>query len=114
MIHGKLVRDNIPGIVRSEGYTPEVVKLTDAEFSVALIEKLREEIDELDEVISASRRYHSDCRDTIADEVADILEVLDHIMNDIGLDHADIARRRMRKLAEKGGFVDKTYLVRVS
>ena len=114
MIHGKLVRDNIPGIIRDDGYTPDVIKLTNEEFSAALIEKLREETDELDEMVSASKGTDRDCSGMIADEIADILEVLDYIICDMELDSVEINQRRERKLGMKGGFVDKLYLVRVS
>ena len=114
MIHGKLVRDNIPGIIKGSGNTPEVIQLTNEEFSVALIEKLREETDELDEMVSVSKNSDNDCSDMIADEIADIMEVLDYIIYDMGLDLADVNRRRKRKLGTKGGFVNKLYLVRVS
>jgi len=111
MIHGKLVRDNIPSIIRAAGQSPYVIKLTQREFSIALVEKLKEEVDEFTNVVAASKR--SDFDGQAADEIADMLEVICCIMYDMGLDQNDVEQRRVKKLAEKGGFDNRTYLVRV-
>ena len=46
-MHGKLVRDRIPEIIRSTGRTPEVRVLDGEELREALLSKLEEETCEL-------------------------------------------------------------------
>jgi predicted house-cleaning noncanonical NTP pyrophosphatase (MazG superfamily) len=92
---GKLVRDNIPDIIRASGRTPRVTTLAAGPYRVALRDKLREEVDEL----IAARTV-----DAVIEEAADILEVLTAIAAEHGVTLDDILDAAQRKRAEAGGF----------
>ena len=63
-VYNKLVRDNIPDLIRENGETPVIRTLDDGEYAACLAEKLREEVEEF-------------LADSNLDELSDILEVLE-------------------------------------
>ena len=87
----KLVRDNIPSIIRANGETPYTRILSDEEYLVALDEKLQEEVAEYLEANDLT-------------EIADILEVLRAIAVARGLAFEQIEVIRKEKLDKRGGF----------
>ncbi len=95
--YGKLVRDRIPDIIRSEGYTPRVRILEEVEYISELNRKLREETEE----------YLSDDN---PEEIADILEVIEAICAAKGYTQEQIETIKAQKKAERGGFEKKLYL----
>ena len=98
--YNKLVRDNIPQIIRHQGYTPIIRSLDSDEYFEALNQKLSEELAEyLD-------NYH-------IEELADIIEVVYAIVRHKGLSIDEFENIRGKKLYERGGFNDKLYLVEV-
>jgi predicted house-cleaning noncanonical NTP pyrophosphatase (MazG superfamily) len=89
---GKLVRDRIPEIIRASGKEP-LVRVADAEvFRDLLRDKLVEEVDEF----LAS--------DGDLEELADILEVVLALADDLGAGPAQLEEMRAAKAAERGGF----------
>ena len=66
-IFNKLVRDNIPEIIKSKNETPFIRILSDNEYKRELFRKLTEECNE---VISTSKK------DELLEELADVLEVV--------------------------------------
>lgn len=98
----KLVRDRIPEIIRENGEMPVARNLTDEhEFIQELKRKLLEEVSEfLDS-------------DNSAEELADIMEVLNALLYALGLNRQTIEDLRLQKQKEKGGFRDRTFLERV-
>jgi predicted house-cleaning noncanonical NTP pyrophosphatase (MazG superfamily) len=94
----KLVRDNIPDIIRSNGETPETRVLNEAEYLAALDTKLREEVDE-----------YLEANDL--DEIADILEVLRAIAVARGSSYEQIELVRVEKLNKRGGFEEHISLI---
>jgi predicted house-cleaning noncanonical NTP pyrophosphatase (MazG superfamily) len=92
---GKLVRDKIPQIIRSNGQEPIVYVASAAEYAARLREKLTEEVAEF----LAS--------DNDPEELADILEVLFALAEQVGTDAQHLEKLRAAKAEERGGFADR-------
>ncbi len=97
MKYNKLVRDGIPAHIRSKGEAVICHVADDAEYWVKLKEKLLEEVQEFQ-------------KDETADEIADILEVLDAIVEHKGFAWADIERLQGEKAAKRGRFKERIIL----
>ena len=100
MSYNKLVRDNIPNIIREKGDEPITTILTDDEYIIELERKLLEECNEVIESSGASR----------INELADVLEVLIAIAEFQGNNFDDILSARNEKKLERGAFNKKIYL----
>jgi len=100
MICKKLVRNNVPEIIRAKGQTPVVRILDDNKYREALNYKLQEEVAEyLD--------------DNCIEELCDILEVVYSIAKTIGHSVDDIEAARQKKNIENGVFSNKLFLEKV-
>ncbi|WP_031168045.1 nucleoside triphosphate pyrophosphohydrolase [Streptosporangium roseum] len=97
---GKLVRDRIPEIIRAHGTEPVVTVLGEADYREALLEKLFEESAELRGAAVTE----------VAEEIADVLEVLRAIAKVHGHEWADIEKVAEAKRAERGAFLERVYL----
>ena len=95
----KLIRDRLPEIMRGQGLAVFDRRLDDAEFVVALGEKLVEEAHEA--------RLASPGE--IAGELADVLEVVHALAQVHGLSLQDVEAARQAKRAERGGFDARVY-----
>lgn len=93
----KLVRDNIPAIIRKNGEVPQTRILNEREYLAALDEKLKEEIAE-----------YLDANDL--DELADVLEVVRAILVARGSSYDEIEKIRLQKFTRRGGFSDRISL----
>ncbi len=91
----KLVRDNIPATIESKGEAVELVRLKGDALLHALKEKL---VEEALEVVDASDS------DSIVEELADLLEVVEGVESVLGIDRATVERVRRRKRDARGGF----------
>ena len=107
-VFNKLVRDNIPNIIKSHGEESVVRVLEEDEYKVELYKKLLEEVNE---VINAEDKI------AILEELADVLEVLRSIaeFNNKNLD--DVIEIADNKRIKRGGFekrlfLEKTYFPR--
>ncbi len=89
--YNKLVRDNVPEMIKKEKKTPKFHVANESEYWDKLKEKLNEEVGEF--LINDSQ-----------DEFADILEVLDTIHEFKNFDRKKIEKRRKAKLKLKGPF----------
>lgn len=98
---GKLVRDNIPAIIRASGRSARVRELDEQAYMGALHEKLIEEIAEL---------RMSDSANAVAEEAADVLEVLISLAALYGHSLDDILRVAQQKRADRGGFQRRLWL----
>jgi predicted house-cleaning noncanonical NTP pyrophosphatase (MazG superfamily) len=92
---GKLVRDKIPQIIRSKGQEPVMYVADTEEYHIRLRDKLREEVEEF----LAS--------DNDREELADILEVLYALANQVGTDQQQLEKLRAAKAEKRGGFADR-------
>jgi predicted house-cleaning noncanonical NTP pyrophosphatase (MazG superfamily) len=97
---GKLVRDKIPAIIRERGGDPVVTVLGEVDYRRALLEKLFEESTELSEASATE----------VAEEIADVLEVLRAIARVHGHEWRDIEKVAEVKRAERGAFLERIYL----
>lgn len=94
----KLVRDYIPEIIEKNGQTACVTVLGDEEYKKALEEKLKEEVNE----------YISD---NSVEELADILEVLDAILQFRNISWEDVMDTKKKKKEQRGGFDKRLFLI---
>ncbi|TKK87241.1 phosphoribosyl-ATP pyrophosphohydrolase [Herbidospora galbida] len=97
---GKLVRDRIPDIIRLGGEEPTVSVLGADAYREALQDKLAEEAGELAEATGAE----------VAEELADLLEVLRAIADVHGHSWHDVERVAAEKRARRGAFTERFYL----
>ena len=92
-IYNKLVRDNIPDIIRSDNEKPVTRILTDAEYERELYRKLAEECKEV---------YRAEDNDEACKELADVLEVIRAIANVKGKSLEDIIKLADDKRNKRG------------
>ncbi|MGM5484416.1 MAG: nucleoside triphosphate pyrophosphohydrolase [Nanobdellota archaeon] len=95
MKNDKLVRDNIPEIIKNEGKVPKTHKAPDDEYKHKLKAKLKEEVDEFLE-------------EPKGEELADILEVV-YALRDF-YQIKDLEKLRKEKAEERGSFREKIVL----
>lgn len=88
----KLVRDNIPDIIRATGQKPITEVVDGDEYLAALNDKLREEVGEWLE------------SDGDGEELADILEVMRALAEHHGMDWLQIENLRFDKAHVRGSF----------
>lgn len=97
-VYNKLVRDNIPEIIASNGGKADVRLLSDEEYIVCLEAKLDEEVGE----------YH---RDKTPEELADILEVVYALAATTGCSREQLLEIYQQKHDARGGFEKKLFLI---
>ena len=102
--YNKLVRDNIPLIIKSSGKECETRILNRDEYLVELKKKLIEESTELYEANSVEEKI---------EELADIYEVLETILKEEKIDLKEVNKIRIHKNMDKGAFEKKVYLKNV-
>lgn len=91
----KLIRDQLPAIMRAQGLAVFERRLDEAEFVAALKDKLLEEAQEAHEASSSAE---------LAEELADVLEVVHALASASGVSLDDVEACRQAKRAERGGF----------
>ncbi len=100
--YNKLVRDNIPDIIRSNGETPVTKILDNTEYKKELEAKLNEEYLEVLESSGKSR----------IEELGDMLEVIKALaeLENSSLD--EVIEARKEKCLKRGGFSKRIYLIK--
>lgn len=101
----KLIRDNIPDIIKSEGLTPVIYYLNNEDFETELFYKLREETQEVIE----ARFNHKEA----IKELADVYEVMVSLARVMGYSINDIENEAEIKRELKGGFIERIYLTSI-
>lgn len=99
-VYNKLVRDNIPEIIRNNNETPIIKTLSNDEYLRELKSKLQEEVDEFLE------------SNDIA-ELADILEVVDALSAANNSSLNEIMDIKIQKAEKNGKFENKIFLIEV-
>jgi predicted house-cleaning noncanonical NTP pyrophosphatase (MazG superfamily) len=98
-IYNKLVRDKIPQVIEASGSKCDI-RIADKEEHYELLEaKLQEEVGEFLE-------------DKNLEELADVMEVLFGLAENLGYSEEDLIRKREEKRAERGGFKEGIVLER--
>ena len=100
-IFNKLVRDNIPEIIASNGDESFTRLLEDDEYKIELYKKLLEEANEIIE---------SEETNTTLEELADVLEILKAIAELNGKKLEDIIETANQKRLKRGGFQKRIFL----
>ena len=100
IIYNKLVRDNIPEIIKNSGKECDIEILSDEDYLKMVDAKLDEELAE----------YH---KEQNLEELADLLEVLYAASNARGYSVEDLEVCRIKKRKERGGFEKKILLKEV-
>jgi len=100
MKYNKLVRDQIPEIIRGKGKKPVTAVAKDNEYYVRLKKKLEEEVYEF-------------FQSNNSEELADILEVVYAIAKTRGISVDNLEKIRIRKRTERGGFEKRLVLYEV-
>ena len=101
-IFNKLVRDNIPDIIASNGEESVTRILTDEEYEAALYKKL---LEETNEVISSKSSGET------LEELADVLEILMSIASKLnGKTLDDVLKIAAQKKLKRGGFEKRIFL----
>jgi predicted house-cleaning noncanonical NTP pyrophosphatase (MazG superfamily) len=95
--YNKLIRDNIPKIMKGKEVKYEIHIAKKKEYVEKLIEKVSEELEEFIE---------NPCEE----EMADILEVLETLSKVYGLEQQKITEIKEEKKKKRGGFTKKIIL----
>ena len=98
MVYNKMVRDKIPQIIKDQGEVPHIRILSDAEYSEALDQKLKEETGEF----FAEKNL---------EELADILEVVYAQAENLGFTKEELHVCYERKHKKRGGFHNRVFLI---
>ncbi len=98
--YNKLVRDNIPDIIRKNGEEPIVEILDDVQYKRLLSMKLLEEVNEYIE-------------DENIEELADVYEVFLAILKSRGIEMSEVEKMALEKRNKRGAFDKKIYLKQV-
>lgn len=102
-VYNKLVRDNIPDIIKSKGEIPVTKILDDDTYKIELEKKLYEEYQEVLEATGEER----------AEELADMIEIIKNLAKLEGKSLQDIAYIAEVKNKKRGSFEQKIFLEKV-
>jgi len=98
MRYDKLVRDKIPAIIEAQGKIANIRTLDSAEYASCLERKLDEEVQE----------FH---KDKNLEELADILEVVYALTENMGYTKDELIEAYEKKHDERGGFSERILLI---
>lgn len=104
IVYDKLVRDNIPEIIQSNGDEPYFRILNDEEYWEYLLKKDNEELEEVKTSTSLEERKQ---------ELADKLELIRAMAEFNGFTLQDIINEADRKKEKRGGFQKRLLLEKV-
>lgn len=105
--YDKLVRDDIPAVVREDGNRPITRRVDGDAYERYLAAKLVEEATEYAEALESNEA------DPVA-ELADVHAVLDAIVEASAATPTDVRERRDAKASARGGFEDGIVLERIA
>lgn len=98
--HNKLVRDNIPDIIETNGQSAKTVILDDEKYTAALEKKLKEET-----------REYLQSKELM--ELADILEVVEALAKNQGSSFDEVLELKKQKQEKNGAFDKRIFLISV-
>lgn len=100
-VHNKLVRDNIPEIIRNDGHVPVTRILGEQERLPAALDKVVEEAQEL-----------KDSKGELS-EFADVSAILEAAVKAAGYTIEQVEQAKQQKKVDRGGFEDWIFLEKV-
>ncbi|OGF23911.1 hypothetical protein A3H66_03045 [Candidatus Falkowbacteria bacterium RIFCSPLOWO2_02_FULL_45_21] len=100
-IYNKLVRDNVPEIIRQNKAEPKTRILEQEEFLKALFRKLEEEAKEAVEA-GADKQ-------ALMKEIGDVYEIIDAIIDNCGLSREEIMKLKNERKMACGGFKKRVF-----
>jgi len=101
--YNKLVRDNIPDMIRAKREQCESRQITDVqEFQQELFKKIKEEATSLAMVRS---------KEDFLGEYADLMMVFDTIMKQLDISPEEVAEARKNNFFKKGGYKHQHFLI---
>ncbi len=100
-VYNKLVRDKIPSIIEQNGDKCEIEILDNDTYLKMLKEKLIEESNEVSKALN---------NQDVKEELADVLEVILAIADNIDTSITDIEKIRIDKAEKRGAFKEKIIL----
>ncbi|MEY8849696.1 hypothetical protein AB9K26_12830 [Psychroserpens sp. XS_ASV72] len=103
--YNKLVRDNIPIIIKKAGGVSHIRKIPKEKAITLLAQKLIEESIEV---------WNSNDNTELINELADVLEVIDALISYCGVDKKELAKIKKKKLIKRGGFKELFFLEETS
>lgn len=101
---GKLVRDKLDGIIRSQGHKVVVKKLDRINLEKAILNKMPEEIREIGEAIDIGNR------DEIVEELADLQSLINSLREVLEISESEVIETEAMKSAKKGAFVEGVFI----
>ena len=103
-IYNKLVRDNIPAIIRKSGKTFTTRLLNDTEYITEINNKMGEELAEYLETTATADAL---------EELADLLELIHAAAAYHGSTFEELEEMRVEKAVKRGGFNEQIFLLEV-
>jgi diadenosine tetraphosphate (Ap4A) HIT family hydrolase/predicted house-cleaning noncanonical NTP pyrophosphatase (MazG superfamily) len=100
----KLIRDQVPSILRAKGIVVHERVMEQEEFIQKLKDKLLEEGEEVKQAQNTEE---------LLEELADVLEIIQTLSSSVGLTMDEIERKRIEKRQVKGGFEEKIFNHRI-
>lgn len=100
-IYNKLVRDNIPEIIRNDNKICKIKTLNEQDYILELKKKLCEEAKEV---------FDANSKNEVVEELADVLEIIDALKDVYNLTNQDIQYIKEQKANKNGRFKEKIYL----
>ncbi len=101
-LYNKLVRDNIPAIIRQHGDTCQTEIMTESEFQLALRQKI---VEEAQEVMKTTA--HSE----LVSELADLYEVVETLLQTNNITTDMLQTEQEHRRATRGGFMQRIKLL---
>ena len=98
----KLVRDNIPQLIKKEGKKAIIKKIEKSDFKYYLKIKLKEEVDEI---------LKSESKSDLTERIADVIEVIDYLAEEYNINKSEITKAKKDKLTKKGKYDKRTLLI---
>lgn len=100
-IYNKLVRDNIPTIIQNDHKQCKTSILSEEDYIKEVKKKLIEEANEVKD---------ANDKNEVIKELADVLEVVDAIVNHYGITYENIKNIKEKKANKNGKFEKKIFL----
>ncbi|MFC1663054.1 phosphoribosyl-ATP pyrophosphohydrolase [Patescibacteria group bacterium] len=99
--YNKLIRDKIPEVMGKKGKAYETKRLSAKEYRRELLKKVGEE---------ASALPKLDKKEDLADELADVIEVIDEVKRTYKITDEDLKNSQKKNRRRKGGFKKRLFL----